>query len=326
MEALRAFLVALFCGLSLVGCTKMAPAARFKHVYSNPTLFDKPVSIGYTESIPVTSTSTGSSPVVCIHGFGGNADQWRKNLPALSRAGHRAYALDLLGYGYSDKPDPRQREVNEIYNFENWADMTVDFIKKNVKEPSWLVCNSVGGCVGLQAAVTNPELVKGVVLSNISLRMLHIKKQNPFIKPLVKAIQNTLRETQAGDYFFKQVAEFNALRNVLKQAYAGPVDDETVELILGPGLEPGAAAVFLDFISYSGGPLPEDLLAKCTVPVRMIWGERDPWEPIEMGRELAKNAPNCVDQFVSIEGGGHCPMDQVPEAVNREILRFITPR
>jgi pimeloyl-ACP methyl ester carboxylesterase len=204
--------------------------------------------------------------------------------------------------------------------------MTVDFIKKNVKEPSWLVCNSVGGCVGLQAAVTNPELVKGVVLSNISLRMLHIKKQNPFIKPLVKAIQNTLRETQAGDYFFKQVAEFNALRNVLKQAYAGPVDDETVELILGPGLEPGAAAVFLDFISYSGGPLPEDLLAKCTVPVRMIWGERDPWEPIEMGRELAKNAPNCVDQFVSIEGGGHCPMDQVPEAVNREILRFITPR
>jgi pimeloyl-ACP methyl ester carboxylesterase len=153
--------------------------------------------------------------------------------------------------------------------------------------------------------------------------MLHVKKQSPFIKPAVKLIQDTLRQTSAGEYFFKQVAEKEALRNVLKQAYAGDVDDETVELILRPGLEPGAAAVFLDFISYSGGPLPEELLAQCIRPVRMIWGERDPWEPISLGRELAKNAPNCVDEFVPLEGGGHCPMDQIPNAVNREILRFL---
>lgn len=38
--------------------------------------------------------------VICIHGFGGNADQFRKNLPVLSANGYDTYAIDLLGYGY----------------------------------------------------------------------------------------------------------------------------------------------------------------------------------------------------------------------------------
>ena len=33
----------------------------------------------------------------------------------------KAYAIDLLGYGYSDKPTPSKSEPNQIYNFENWA-------------------------------------------------------------------------------------------------------------------------------------------------------------------------------------------------------------
>jgi len=44
--------------------------------------------------------------VVFVHGLFVNADHWRKNLPALAEAGYRAYAIDLLGYGYSSKPSP----------------------------------------------------------------------------------------------------------------------------------------------------------------------------------------------------------------------------
>ena len=43
--------------------------------------------------------------MILVHGFGGNADHWRKNTPALGRRG-RVFAIDLLGYGYSDKPNP----------------------------------------------------------------------------------------------------------------------------------------------------------------------------------------------------------------------------
>lgn len=52
------------------------------------------------------------------------------------------------------------------------------------------------------------------------------------------------------------------LKNILGQTYDNPsdVDDDVVEVILTPGLSPGAVDVFLDFISYSSGPLPEDIL------------------------------------------------------------------
>ena len=52
------------------------------------------------------------------------------------------------------------------------------------------------------------------------------------------------------------------VRQVLQQCYSDPaaVDDELVDIILTPGLQPGAVAVFLDFISYSSGPLPEQQL------------------------------------------------------------------
>ena len=53
-----------------------------------------------------------------------------------------------------------------------------------------------------------------------------------------------------------------------------------MDVILNPGLQPGAVDVFLDFISYSGGPLAEDLLRDCSVPVSVLWGSNDPWEKV----------------------------------------------
>lgn len=51
------------------------------------------------------------------------------------------------------------------------------------------------------------------------------------------------------------------------------VTDELVQIILGPGLEPGAAEVFLEFICYSGGPLPEELVPQVKVSLQtpVVW-------------------------------------------------------
>lgn len=184
----------------------------------------------------------------------------------------------------------------------------------------YVVCNSVGGLVGLQLCLDRPDLVNGIMLLNISLRMLHIKKQPALLRPFVKALQTALRETPLGGLFFAQIATPKGVRNVLEQVrlyacgcvYDGSgilnvvdgwmdsckakttpaclltptqayhnkstVTDELIEVILKPGLEPGALPVFLDFISYSGGPLPEELLPQLTdTPVYIGWGEEDPW-------------------------------------------------
>jgi pimeloyl-ACP methyl ester carboxylesterase len=71
--------------------------------------------------------------LVLIHGFGANSDHWRKNLPFLAKS-HRVYAIDLLGYGYSDKPNPLDFPVNSLYTFETWAKQINEFCLDVVKD------------------------------------------------------------------------------------------------------------------------------------------------------------------------------------------------
>ena len=75
---------------------------------------------GENESGETTTKATRPPPpppsdkgplLVCVHGFGGNADHWRKNVPELSRGGCRVAAIDLLGFGYSSKPDPKREDA-----------------------------------------------------------------------------------------------------------------------------------------------------------------------------------------------------------------------
>jgi pimeloyl-ACP methyl ester carboxylesterase len=161
------------------------------------------------------------------------------------------------------------------------------------------------------------------MLINISLRMLHIKKQ-PFIgRPFIKSFQNLLRNTPVGKLFFKSIAKPETVKSILCQCYhdSSQVTDELVEAILRPGLEPGAVDVFLEFICYSGGPLPEDLLPLVKCPVLIAWGEKDPWEPIELGRAYSNF--DAVEDFVVLPDAGHCPQDEKPEMVNPLIESFV---
>jgi hypothetical protein len=58
---------------------------------------------------------------------------------------------------------------------------------------SLLLFHYYAGLVGLQAAVMEPQTCKGIVLLDISLRMLHISKQPWYGKPFIRSFQNLLR-------------------------------------------------------------------------------------------------------------------------------------
>ncbi|KAL5765280.1 hypothetical protein ACOSQ2_017874 [Xanthoceras sorbifolium] len=273
-------------------------------------------------SIRYQHSGSSGPALILVHGFGANSDHWRKNIPVLAKS-HRVYSIDLIGYGYSDKPNPRDFGDKPFYTFETWATQLNEFCKDVVKDQAFFICNSIGGLVGLQAAVMEPQTCKGMILLNISLRMLHIKKQPWLGRPLIRSFQSLLRNTAVGKIFYKAVATPESVRSILCQCYndTSQVTEELVQKILQPGLEPGAADVFLEFICYSEGPLPEELLPQVLCPVLIAWGDKDPWEPIELGRVYGNFDP--VEDFVVLPNVGHCPQDEAPHLVNPLVESFV---
>lgn len=271
----------------------------------------------------ITYQQAGNSgtAVVLVHGFGASWGHWRKNLPVLGES-CRCYAIDLIGFGGSAKPQPGIVD----YTFETWGQQLADFCREVVGGPAFLIGNSIGCIVVMQTAVDYPELALGVAAINCSIRLLHDRKRVtlPWYRNYGSMVmQQVLGNKQIGGFFFQQIAKPKVVRKILLQAYRRPeaVSDELINLLMKPSQDPGAADVFLAFTRYSQGPLPEDLLPRLTCPTVLLWGTEDPWEPVEMGRELA-TIPT-VERFIPLEGLGHCPQDEAPEIVNPILLDWI---
>jgi pimeloyl-ACP methyl ester carboxylesterase len=265
---------------------------------------------------------TEGAAIVLVHGFGASWGHWRKNIPVLAEQ-FRVYAIDLIGFGGSAKPQPSQALS---YTFEIWGQQIADFCQEIVGEPVFLVGNSIGCIAAMQAAVDHPELARGVVMLDCSLRLLHDRRRAelPWFRRLgTPILQKLLSVRGLGHGFFRLIAKPKTVRNILLKAYgrSDAVTDELVSLLMVPAADPGAPDVFLAFTAYSQGPLPEDLLEQLPCAALMLWGAADPWEPIALGQELAKFP--CVQQFVPLEGVGHCPQDEAPELVNPIVRDWI---
>lgn len=262
------------------------------------------------------------SAVVLVHGFGASWGHWRKNLPVLGES-CRCYAIDLIGFGGSAKPQPGT-EIE--YTFETWGEQLADFCREVVGSSAFLIGNSIGCIVVMQTAADHPELALGLAAINCSIRLLHDRKRVtlPWYRNYGSLVmQQVLGNRNIGSFFFNQIAKPKVVRKILLQAYrrSEAVTDELIDLLMKPSQEEGAADVFLAFTRYSQGPLPEDLLPRLTCPTVLLWGTEDPWEPVAMGRELAEIS--TVDEFIPLEGLGHCPQDEAPEVVNPILIDWI---
>lgn len=98
-------------------------------------------------------------PVIMLHNAGASHAIWHGQLEALS-ATRRAYALDLLGYGESDRPTENR------YTLDEYVDMLEAFIEHEGLTRVSLVGNCLGSAISLTYARRNPESVAAVVVCN----------------------------------------------------------------------------------------------------------------------------------------------------------------
>ncbi|XP_024032945.1 pheophytinase, chloroplastic isoform X2 [Morus notabilis] len=264
------------------------------------------------------------SPVVLIHGFGASAFHWRYNIPELAKR-HKVYAIDLLGFGWSDKA------IIE-YDAMVWRDQVVDFLKEIVKEPAVLVGNSLGGFTALVSAIGLPEQVVGVALLNSAGQFgdPNNKTSKPdestLQKVLLKPLEEVFRRLVLG-FLFWQSKQPARIESVLKSVYINTsnVDDYLVESITIPAADPNAGEVYYRLMSRfmlnQTQYTLDSVLSKMSCPLLLLWGDLDPWVGPAKAKRIKEFYPNT--SLVNFQAG-HCPHDEVPELVNKALLDWLS--
>ncbi|KQJ91197.1 uncharacterized protein LOC100826912 isoform X3 [Brachypodium distachyon] len=109
--------------------------------------------------IQYTSVGREGPAVLLVHGFGASLQHFRDNIGSIADEGHRVWAITLLGFGRSEKP-------NVDYSELLWSELLRDFIVDVVREPVHLVGNSIGGYICAIAAGLWPSLANSLILLN----------------------------------------------------------------------------------------------------------------------------------------------------------------
>ena len=188
----------------------------------------------------VRSPQKTSTPLILLHGFGTSIGHWRNNLTVLG-ASHTVYALDMLGFGASEKP-----AIN--YNVELWVEQVYDFWRTFINTPVVLVGNSTGSLVTLTLAATYPEMVAGIAM--LSLPDLSVREEAvpKFLRPIVSNLESLVASKLLFKTVFRVVNRPGIVKKWAAMAYSNPaaVTDELVDILLAPAQDR----------SRSGGSLP----------------------------------------------------------------------
>jgi pimeloyl-ACP methyl ester carboxylesterase len=95
-----------------------------------------------------------------------------------------------------------------------------------------------------------------------------------------------------------------------------------VQSILAPSRDPGAFGVFRTVFDFPRGEPLDALFAQLQAPLLLLWGIRDPWINAAGRRaQFLRHAPAATSEVVL--QAGHCPHDEVPEAVNEALVTWL---
>ncbi len=274
--------------------------------------------IRYTYIRPAKNHQS-NPPVMLLHGFGGSIGHWRHNLEVLGEQ-HTVYALDMLGFGASEKAAAN-------YSIKLWAEQVYEFWKVFIRQPVVLVGNSTGSLISLAVAANHPEMVQSLVMMSLPDPSLEQEAIPDLLRPIVSAIKNLVASPLLLKPLFHFVRQPKMVRRWAGIAYAKPeaITDELVEILATPPQDQGSTraftALFKATIGTDFSPSVKKILPKLTIPMLLIWGQKDRFIPPALASQFASYNKNL--QLLKLEDVGHCPHDESPELINQVILDWI---
>ncbi len=195
-----------------------------------------------------------------IHGLGSSADRWLDIPDAMSLFGFHAVAIDLPGFGGSDKPP----DMN-YYTIENFAQAVAEFMHKIGIDDgkTSIVGHSLGGYVAAQLAIEQRGLVDKLVLVDSSGML---QGQTPLLRRYLDAAMNPSKQS---------------VREVFEQLVANPTRipeilvDGFIYRIQQPNAQLAFKSAYDNSTSTQIGIKRLKLIGQNNIPTLIIWGSED---------------------------------------------------
>jgi pimeloyl-ACP methyl ester carboxylesterase len=266
--------------------------------------------------------TTNQSPIIFIHGFGASLGHWRQNLPFFAQH-HTVYALDLLGFGASEK-------AAVPYSVDLWVQQLHSFWKTFIDHPVILVGNSIGSLVALAAAHAYPEMAQGLVMLSLPDPSLREDLIPQWCRPVLSRIERAFTAEWILKSLFYGVRRPKVIRPWAGLAYASrtAITDELVEILTLPAGDRGAARAFSlilqAMVNPRFGPRVSVILPTLDIPILLLWGRQDRMVPPMFASKFAAMNPRI--QLVELDDAGHCPHDECAERVNGAIADWLCDR
>ncbi len=253
-------------------------------------------------------------PVVLLHGFGGWVWTFRGVVDSLARD-RRVVAVDLLGFGLSDKP------ADGDYSLTAEAALVFAVLDSLGITRADVVGHSYGGGVAAAMGLAAPARVRSVTLANsLTLKYGRFAVADGFLRRILRS--PVLRVPAL---WFAAPRDADFVQIIRDGGYAHPnrAGPEVFEGFLYPYHLPGArrALPALAITAGAGHHSPAVFPQKLTMPVFVLWGREDPWFTWGRGYQLAARIPGC--SFAVVPEAGHMVFDEDPRACVRLLRGFL---
>jgi len=255
----------------------------------------------------------GGTGIILLHGFGTSGFLWRNVAPVLAEAGHTAYAVDLFGYGESDRPFDADFGIEAQAEYLDAA-MTALRVAKGV-----VVGVDLGGVIALRLAATRPERVQRLVLINTpAFDELPPKDITTMQRSTAKFAVRVTRGT---------LGAAPLLRSVLEGGVADPANMpmKLVARYLAAFAGQNGVQHLLALASSVRREEFEDLdLGSIHAPTLVVWGDQDKWLDPKLPDRLVNAIPDS--RLMRVHGVARLVPEESPEQLCEMLLGFIRAR
>ena len=236
----------------------------------------------------------GSGPaLLLIHGIGGDADEWAFCFEAFSKS-HRVIAIDLLGFGRSDKP-----QID--YHIAVFVEVIQEFLRVLEIERIAVLGESLGGWIAASFALNFPERVDKLILVDAAGVWGDIAELPIDLRVSTRA---HLHDVFKLVFFDKRLAT-----------------DELVDMAYKLHLLRGDGRTIDSVLRNTAAERLDDVISRLNIPTLIVWGEQDEMIPLSVGQNLHKLIRGS--KLEVIPQCGHVPALEQPAEFVQHVLGFL---